>query len=177
MTRAAFTTAIAAVVSTAAISFCGLALAQGGDFRPIGVSSVGPWEIVVWGVGKRVQQCTLIRAKNSGNASYGFLIDQRGLLVSVESAAWKLTPDKVTPVTVSPAKGSPRSLSAKPVSATRANVDLPANDPLLSDLQVSDNATVKIGAVTLRLPFDDFNAARVTFEICIQKLGQDWQGN
>ena len=56
-------------------------------------------------------------------------------------------------------------------------MDLQADDPLLSDLQMSDDATVKVGAVTLKLPFDDFNAARVTFEICVQKLGQDWQGN
>lgn len=175
MTHATFTNIIAAVVSTAAIAFCGSAGAQ--DFKAIGVSSVGPWEIVVWGVGKRVQQCTLIRAKDTGGqASYGFLIDQRGLVVSVDSAAWKLTSGKAVPVTIAPAKGKPRDLNAVPVSAGRANIDLPANDALLSDLQVSDAATVKLGTVTLKLPFDDFNAARVTFEICVQKLGKDWTG-
>jgi hypothetical protein len=175
VTRKTFTTSIAAVVSTAAIFFSGAAIAQ--DPRPIGVSSVGPWEIVVWGVGKRVQQCTLIRAKDAGDASYGFLVDKRGLVVSVESAAWKLTAGKAVPATFSPAKGKPRNLSAVPVSPARANVDLAANDQLLSDLQSSESATVKIGTVTVKLPFDDFNAARVTLEICVQSLGKDWQGS
>jgi hypothetical protein len=175
VTPATITTSIAAVVSTAAIFFSGFAAAQGGGPQPIGVTSVGPWEIVVWGVGRRVQQCTLIRAKDNGGAGYGFLIDQRGLVVSVESSAWKLTGGKATSATFSPAKGKPRSLKAVPVSAERANVDLVANDPLLADLQVSDSATVQIGSVTLKLPFDDFNAARVTFEICVQSLGKDWK--
>jgi hypothetical protein len=175
VTPAAVTKSIAAVVSTAAIFFAGYAAAQGGGPQPIGVTSVGPWEIVVWGVGKRVQQCTLIRAKDNAGAGYGFLIDQRGLVVSIESNAWKLTGGKAIPATFAPAKGKPRDLSAVPVSAARANVDLAANDPLLADLQVSDSATVKIGAVTLKLPFDDFNAARVTFEICVQSLGKDWK--
>jgi len=178
VTRTTMTNTIAAVASTAAIFLSGAAAGQGGDFRPIGVSSVGPWEIVVWGVGKRVQQCTLIRARDAGGqASYGFLIDQKGLVVSVESAAWKLSTGKVVPATIAPAKGQPRDLNAMPVSAGRANIDLAADDALLSDLQVSEHATVKIGAVTLKLPFDDFNAARVTFEICVQKLGKDWTGN
>jgi len=112
-----------------------------------------------------------------GQASYGSLIDQKGLVVSVESAAWKLSTGKVVPATIAPAKGQPRHLNAMPVSAGRANIDLAADDALLSDLQVSEHATVKIGAVTLKLPFDDFNAARVTFEICVQKLGKDWTGN
>jgi hypothetical protein len=173
VTQASIPTSVAAVVFTAAILFAGGAHAQAP--QPIGVSSVGPWEIVVWGVGKRVQQCTLIRAKDNAGAGYGFLIDQRGLIASIESNKWKLTAGKATPVMFSPAKGKPRNLNAMPVSPERANVDLPANDPLLGELQASDSATVRIGAVTLKLPFDDFNAARVTFEICVQSLGKDWK--
>ena len=33
-------------------------------------------------------------------------------------------------------------------------------------------ADVQIGDSKIRLPFDDFNAARVTLEICVQKIGK-----
>jgi hypothetical protein len=176
VTPAYFASLIAAVVSTTAIFFCAPALAQGAEPRPIGVSSVGPWEIVVWGVGKRTHRCTLIRAKDA-EASYGFLVDQRGQIFSVESKAWTLTPGKAVPAVIALPKASPRKLSALPVSPARANVDLPAGDKLLSDLQTVERATMTIGAKTVTLAFDDFNAARVTLEICVQSLGKDWQGN
>jgi hypothetical protein len=175
--HASITTKIAAVVSTAAIFFCAPALAQGGDPRPIGVTSVGPWEIVVWGTGKRVQRCTLIRARDARDASYGFLVDQRGLIMSIESQDWTLAAGKPAPTTITLPKGKPRTVRAEPVSPTRANIDLAANDPLLSELQTAESASVKIGVKIVKLPFDDFNAARVTLEICVQSIGKDWRGN
>jgi hypothetical protein len=43
---------------------------------------------------------------------------------------------------------------------------------MLDQLQRSEHADVQIGDSKVRLPFDDFNAARVTLEICVQKARQ-----
>ena len=44
-------------------------------------------------------------------------------------------------------------------------------ETLLDALQRSEHADVQIGSTKVRLPFDDFNAARVVLEVCVQKLG------
>ncbi len=55
--------------------------------RPNHQKTVGPWEIVQWVRGTTVTRCTLIRDRKPANApSYGFLIDNQGLLLSVEAA-------------------------------------------------------------------------------------------
>ena len=43
---------------------------------------------------------------------------------------------------------------------------------MLDQLQRSEHADVEIGDSKVRLPFDDFNAARMTLETCVQKLGK-----
>lgn len=140
---------------------------------PIGSSTVGPWEAVVWGIGRRVHFCTMVRVQQpAGAPSYGFLVDQRGTLFSIETDRWTLS-DEPTPVTVKPSAAAERKLTTRPVSKQRANIELNRALDLLSDFQKSDHAEVRIGEVTVRLAFDDFNAARVVLESCVQRIGKE----
>jgi hypothetical protein len=144
--------------------------------KPAGVQTVGPWEIVQWASGGKVSRCTLIRDKKpAGTPDYGFLTDREGVLLSVSTKAWKLTPNAAVSVTLTP-RGTPaRSLRAVPVSAERANLVLGKSD-LLSTLQREMPLEVAIGDVKVSLPFDDFNAARVVFESCVLNLDKVMRG-
>lgn len=140
---------------------------------PIASSAVGPWEAVVWGIGKRVHFCTLVRVKQpAGAPSYGVLVDQRGRLFSVETDRWTLTNAPAEAV-VKPASGAERKLVTRPVSEKRANIELNDAPDVLADFQKSEHADVRIGDVTVRLALDDFNAARVVLEFCAQQIGND----
>lgn len=149
------------------------ALAQSEPIRPAGTSDVGPWEAVVWTRGKTVARCTLSRAKPTADGfSYGFLADRQGLLLGVAHATWAYKSEAALPATLKPSSGSERKLTARPASPTRANLELPP--AVLDDLQKSDHLDLQIEANKARLAFDDFNAARVVLESCLQKLGKDY---
>ncbi len=139
--------------------------------RPVAVSTVGPWEVVLWGKGRHVSRCTLVRTDvPAGQASYGLLVDHDGALFSVETNAWSL-PNFPVDAVVTPAPGAARTLIARPVSPHRANIDVTLNPDLLTHLQLTERATVRIGEVMVWLAFDDFNAARMVLEACVQKIG------
>ncbi len=164
----------------AAVAVLGLmpaaASAQAGETRPVGVKSVGPWEIVQWARGGTISRCTVIRDKRpAGAPSYGILTDREGILLSVETNAWTLTPNSTVAATLAPKGAAPRQATARPVSPQRANVDLGKGE-LLATLQAEAPLDVTIGAVKVSLPFDDFNAARVVFESCVQNLGKAQRG-
>ena len=149
------------------------ALAQGGETRPAGVKTVGPWEVVQWARGRTVSRCTVIRDKRpAGVPSYGFLTDREGILLSVETNAWTLVPNSAVTATLTPKGAAARQMTARPVSAQRANVDLGKGE-LLKMLQGEAPLDVTIGGVKVSLPFDDFNAARVVFESCVLNLGKE----
>lgn len=152
------------------------ASAQGGETRPAGVKTVGPWEIVQWVRGRTVSRCTVIRDKRpAGVPGYGILTDREGMLLSVETNAWTLTPNGAVAVTLAPKGAAARQMTARPVSPQRANVDLGKGE-LLKVLQGEGALDVTIGAVKVSLPFDDFNAARVVFESCVLNLGKELRG-
>jgi hypothetical protein len=154
------------------------ATAQNGSspVRPIATSTVGPWEIVVWGAGKRVNHCTLVRAEpRADEPKFGVLMDQRGGVLSVDTAAWQLTPKAELPAVVVPATGEQHAMIVRPVSPTRANIAFDIGNSLLDELQVSNYLDIRIHAVTVRVGTEDFNAARVVFDICVQKIGADWR--
>jgi hypothetical protein len=162
-----------------ATSLATAALAQGAPppVRPVATSEVGPWEIVVWGAATRVHQCTLVRAAPAADApKFGILVDHLGMVLSVDTAAWQLTPKSPVASTLRPQVGQERRLTADPVSPTRANMKLKRESPLLDQLQRSAHFDVRIGQVTVRVPTEDFNAARVVFDICVQKIGTEWRG-
>jgi len=141
--------------------------------KPNNVKSVGPWEIVQWVRGATVSRCTVIRDKRpAGAPSYGFLIDGEGLLLSVESNAWTLTPERKVRAIATASGGAARTLDAVPVSAARANIELGKDRALLGELQTADKLEVQIGGTKVSMPFDDFNAARVVFESCVMTLGK-----
>ncbi len=122
--------------------------------------------------GTTVTRCTLIRDRKPANApSYGFLIDNQGLLLSVEAAAWQLTPDAKVRARLMPAGAAVRDLTAVPASAARANIDFNNDRALLGDLQRAARLDVAIGPVTVSLPFDGFGAARAVFDNCVATLG------
>ena len=135
-------------------------------------SDVGPWQASP--ADRRVHFCTLVRIKvPDGEPSYGILVDRTGTVLSVETTAWTL-PNAPTEVTVKAAAGRERGLASTPVSSRRANIDLRRDADLLDRFQVSDHVEVRILGVTVRLPFDDFNAARVVLEACVQQIGKEW---
>lgn len=141
--------------------------------KPNHQKTVGPWEIVQWVRGATITRCTLIRDKKPANApSYGFLIDSQGLLLSVETTAWQLTPDAKVRARLMPAGAAARNLTVVPASAARANIDFSKDRALLGDLQRADRLDVAIGAVTVTLPFDGFSAARAVLESCVTTLGK-----
>ncbi len=45
---------------------------------------------------------------------------------------------------------------------------------MLDDLQKSEHLDLQVEANKARLAFDDFNAARVVLESCLQNLGKDY---
>ena len=115
----------------------------------------------------------MVRTKvPEGQPAYGLLIDRRGTLFSVETGAWTLT-DAPTETTVKPSTGPTRKLVAKPVSTRRGNIDLTKDTDMLDHFQRSEHVEVTMQGVTVRLPFDDFNAARVVLELCVQHIGKD----
>jgi hypothetical protein len=146
------------------------ALAQGA-VKPASTSDVGPWEAVVWTRDTLVHRCTLSRARNAPDGlQYGFLIDREGILLGVANRNWTFASEAPVQITLTPQDGNARTLTARPVSNRRANIELPK--PMLDQLQRSEHADVQFGETKARLPFDDFNAARVTLEICVQKIGK-----
>lgn len=148
-------------------------VAAAAQTRPNHVKTVGPWEIVQWVRDATVVRCTIIRdRKPADRPGYGFLIDKQGLLLSVETGAWQLTPNAKVSATLMPADAKARNATALPVSAARANIELKDDRTLLSELQRADRLDVQIGHVKVTLPFDDFNAARVVFESCVMTLGK-----
>jgi hypothetical protein len=151
------------------------AFAQSESIKPASTSDVGPWEAVIWTRGKIVHRCTLSRARNAPDGiSYGLLIDREGILLGVANKGLAFKSEAPLQATLAPQAGESRKLTAKPVSNIRANIELPK--PLLDALQRSEHADVQIGSTKLRLPFDDFNPARVVLEICVQKLGKPHEG-
>jgi hypothetical protein len=148
-----------------------VALAQSNPVRPSATSDVGPWEAVVWTRDGLVHRCTMSRARNAPEGlSYGLLVDREGILLGVAHKNWTFASEAPVQATLAPQAGSERKLTARPVSNIRANIELPKL--MLDQLQRSEHADVQIGDTKVRLPFDDFNAARVTLEICVQKIGK-----
>ena len=146
------------------------AVAQGA-VKPSATSDVGPWEAVVWTRDGLVHRCTMSRARNAPEGlSYGLLIDREGILLGVAHKNWKFSSEAPVQATLAPQSGQMSKLTARPVSNIRANIELPK--PMLDQLQRSEHADVQIDDTKVRLPFDDFNAARVTLEICVQKIGK-----
>ena len=149
------------------------AAAQSEPIRPAATSDVGPWESVIWTRGKTVVRCTLSRAKPSADGfTYGFLADRQGVLFGVAHASWKFKSEAPVPASLKPSSGAERKLSASPASPSRANFELPV--AMLDDLQKSEHLDLQVEANKARLAFDDFNAARVVLESCLQNLGKDY---
>lgn len=141
---------------------------------PAATSEIGPWEAVVWTRGQKVHRCTLSRAKPTAEgATYGFLVDTQGGLFGVAHKSFAFTSSAKLRATLTPAGGAARRISAEPVTNIRANIVLPR--VLLDRLQRSSHLDVQMGKGKVRLPFDDFNAARVVLESCVQKLGSDYK--
>lgn len=136
--------------------------------KPAGISTVGPWEAVVWVRGTRVERCTLSRAKPlQDGTSYGFLID-REVLFGVNQPKWSFPANARLQPVLTPSSGNAAKVVAEAIAPTRANITMPR--AMLDDLQKSEHLDVEIAGAKTRLPFDDFNAARVVLESCVQKI-------
>jgi hypothetical protein len=147
------------------------ALAQSDAVKPVSTSDVGPWEAVLWTRGPLVYRCTLTRARNAPEGLlYGFLIDGQGILLGVTHKNWAFKSEAPVQAMVTPQTGTEQKLTARPASNLRANVELPR--AMLDAFQRSEHTDVQIDGIKVRLPLDDLNAARVTLEICVQKIGK-----
>jgi hypothetical protein len=157
--------------------FATIATAQTAPIRPAATSSVGPWEVVVWVSGARVQQCTLVRAApGPGEPKFGILIDGQGGVLSVDAPAFSLAPRVPVAATLAPSVGSAHRMTVEPVSPTRANIRFAPESPLLEQLQRSQHFDLRVGAVTVRIATEEFNAARVVLDVCVEKIGTKWRG-
>jgi hypothetical protein len=151
-----------------------LAAQQPDPVRPAATSDIGPWESVIWTRGPKIHRCTLARAKPTAEgATYGFLVDGQGFLFGVAHPSFGFKSAAKLEATLTPSGGAARKIAAEPVSNLRANIELPR--PMLDELQRAEHLDVQMGAGKVRLPFDDFNAARVVLEACVQKLGSDYK--
>ena len=160
------------IAAAAACPVAQPASAQGAPIKPAAVSDVGPWEAVLWTRSGTVDHCTLSRARSApAGVSYAWYVDGQVAILGVETSAWQLRPRENVAVVVKPQHGRERKLTAVAASPGRANLQLGRDRSLLDDLQRSEQVDVRIGAVTARLAFDDFNAARVVLESCVQKIG------
>jgi len=111
-----------------AASLATAALAEGAPppVRPVATSEVGPWEIVVWGAATRVHQCTLVRAAPAADApKFGILVDHLGMVLSVDTAAWQLTPQSPVASTLRPQVGQGRAEPVVEHPGAQAAGDLP----------------------------------------------------
>ena len=66
-------------------------------------------------------------------------------------------------------------MTVEAVSTTRANIKFAPESQLLEQLQRSDHFDLSVGTVKVRIAVEDFNAARVVLDICVQKLGTKWR--
>lgn len=151
-----------------------LSAQQADPVVPAATSDIGPWEAVVWTRGNKVHRCTLSRAKPTAEgATYGFLVDAQGGLFGVAHKSFAFKSSAKLNATLTPAGGAARRIAAEPVTNIRANIVLPR--AMLDQLQRSSHLDVRMGRGRVRLPFDDFNAARVVLESCVQNLGADYK--
>ena len=150
-----------------------LAAQQSPPPQPLDSKTIGSWESVTWAAARVVQMCTLVRVNvPAGEPSYGLLVDRRGVLFSVETAAWAL-PNRPTDAGIAAVTGSARVLSAVPVSPRRANIDITRYPDLLGEFQRTERVEVSILGVTVQLAFDGFGAARAALGTCVQQLGKE----
>lgn len=169
--RSAPTILAAVLVTALAAGTNRPALAQGTPL-PAGTQDVGPWEAVLWAHAGKVDHCTLSRARSAPpGVSYGWFIDGEMAILGIEARSWRLTPGTSVEMTITPQRGSERRMAARAVMSSRANLEVGKDRSLLEDLQRSEHAEVRIGGVAVRLAFDDFNAARVVLEACVQRIG------
>lgn len=149
------------------------AAAHAQNAKPAAISTVGPWESVVWVRGGKVERCTLSRAKPlADGTSYGFLVD-REVLFGVNNGKWTFPANARLQPLLTPSAGSAMKVVGQAVAPARANITLPR--AMLDQLQKSEHLDVEVGGNKVRLPFDDFNAARVVLEICVQKIGKPFK--
>jgi hypothetical protein len=148
------------------------AQARWGKTRPIMIRTYGPWQVVGWGEGMAINYCTLGRyAILNGAPQYGIRVDKSGAVLSVVTTAWQLTPQAPIDSTITPAGGSERNLPGQAVSSVRANIKFDANGALLDQLRTANYLDVAINGVSVRLPFENFRAARAGLAICSQIIG------
>jgi len=123
-----------------ALLFVTPALAQ--NARPAAISSVGPWESVMWVRGGKVERCTLARSKPlADGTSYGLLID-REVLFGVNNPKWAFVENARLQPLLTPSSGSSAKVVAQAVAPTRANITMPR--AMLDDLQKSEHLDVEV---------------------------------
>jgi hypothetical protein len=145
--------------------------------RPIGVSTVGPWEVVMWGAARRINYCTLVRvATPISIATYGVMVDNEAMILSVDTGAWQLTPRTTPQLTLALSSGEEQQRTGTVVSARRINVVYAADNDLLDQLQSSTYVDIRVDGQSVRLPFDGFATARQVFDICVQRIGGEVEG-
>lgn len=150
------------------------AQARFGKTRPLRINAYGPWQVVIWGTGNRIDYCTLIRfAGLATTPNYGIRVDKSGATFSIQTTVWNLTPKTQVNLLVTPADGAERELAAMAVSRKRADVEFDLKGPFLDQLRAAKYLDVRLDGVSVRLPFDDFDGARVALDMCARIIGRE----
>jgi hypothetical protein len=140
--------------------------------QPLAMNTVGPWEIVVWGVGLEVQHCTLVRA-GSADPQFGVMVDEKLTVMSVETPHWKLRAMTTVHPTLTLPSGE-RSVAALAISPTRANIHFGKDRSYLDELARAPHLDIRIAETSVRVPLDGVAAGLAAFNACVQRLGKEF---
>ncbi|MBR0697826.1 hypothetical protein [Bradyrhizobium lablabi] len=126
--------------------------------------AVGPWTIATTYKADRFENCTMTRS--SDGLGIVFLRNQDGLLLSLDSAKWKLERGKAYSVRL--AAGS-RSGDAKALAESKSVTIALADAAFNERLRIANVLEVRGEGMTLRVPLDGSAAALDRLDACFDK--------
>jgi hypothetical protein len=134
------------------------------DPRDTDVVRVGPWAITTTYKGDKFDNCTMSRSAESVGSM--FVRNQDGLLLLLDSPAWKLERGKAYSVRL--VAGS-QTVEAKAMAETKDVTVALADRPFNGRLRTANVLEVRGEGATIRVPLDGSAAAFERLEACFNK--------
>lgn len=134
------------------------------DPRDTEVVKIGPWAIATTYKGDKFDNCTMSRSAESVGSV--FVRNQDGLLLLLDSPAWKLERGKAYSVRL--VAGS-QTVEAKALAETRDVTVALADRPFNGSLRTANVLEVRGEGATIRVPLDGSAAAFERLESCFNK--------
>jgi hypothetical protein len=129
---------------------------------------VGPWSITTTYKADKFDSCTMSRSASGLGIS--FIRNQDGLLLTLDSAKWKL--ERGSAYTVRLAAGS-QSVDAKALAETKGVTIAFADRSFNDNLRKSNFLEVRGEGATVRVPLDGSTMALDRLEACFEKNGRE----